>query len=85
MQELYGEDWSYQLALGQETTEPEDESEVGSKILPNPQLHLANLTKYKREDYKHWKPWNKDKNLPKWAETSRALPFTLTHFLPLYL
>ena len=49
--------------------EPEDESEVGSKILPNPQLHIANLTKYKREDYKHWKPWNKDKNLPKWAET----------------
>ena len=51
-------------------SEPEDEqSEIGSKIKPDPTLHIKNLTRYTRkEDQRHWKPWTTDQNLPEWAE-----------------
>lgn len=47
----------------------EDSEEIGTKIPQNvTSMSLALQPKCKREDFKHWQPWLKDENLPKWAE-----------------
>ena len=41
MSELYGEDWSYQIALGQVPAEPEDESGIGGDDAEDDQVERS--------------------------------------------
>ena len=50
--------------------DPDENVEIGTKIEPV-NMSLADLPRCKvnKEQFKHWKPWLEEQNLPKWAET----------------